>query len=153
MNAKYLTLILLFLTAMTANSQKKSDVLLTINDKPVYASEFKTVFKKNLDLVLDESQKDVDGYLDLFIDYKLKVEEAYAQGLDKNEAYIKEFTKYQDQLSKKYIYDKRVTSELITEAYQRGLEEIDVDHILILVSLNATPQDTLIAYNKTISTP
>ena len=148
MNAKYLTLILLFLTAMTANSQKKSDVLLTINDKPVYASEFKTVFKKNLDLVLDESQKDVDGYLDLFIDYKLKVEEAYAQGLDKDEAYIKEFTKYQDQLSKKYIYDKRVTSDLIAEAYERGLEEIDADHILIMINLNASPQDTLIAYNK-----
>jgi len=148
MNAKYLTLILLFLTAMTANSQKKSDVLLTINDKPVYASEFKTVFKKNLDLVLDESQKDVDGYLDLFIDYKLKVEEAYAQGLDKDEAYIKEFTKYQDQLSKKYIYDKRVTSDLIAEAYERGLEEIDADHILILINLNASAQDTLTAYNK-----
>ncbi len=148
MNAKYLTLLLLFLTAITANSQKKNDVLLTIDDEPVYSSEFKTVFNKNLDLVLDESQKDVDGYLDLFIDYKLKVTEAYAQGLDKDESYIKEFTKYQDQLSKNYIYDKRVTSELVTEAYERGLEEIDADHILILVNLNATAKDTLIAYNK-----
>ncbi len=148
MNAKYLTLILLFLTVMTANSQKKSDVLLTINDKPVFASEFKTVFKKNLDLVLDESQKDVDGYLGLFIDYKLKVEEAYAQGLDKNETYIKEFAKYQDQLSKKYIYDKRVTSELVTEAYERGLEQIDANHILLMINLNASPQDTLKIYNK-----
>ncbi len=148
MNAKYLTLLLLFLTAITANSQKKKDVLLTINDEPVYASEFKTVFNKNLDLVLDESQKDVDGYLDLFIDYKLKVTEAYAQGLDKDEDYIKEFTKYQDQLSKNYIYDKRVTSKLVTEAYERGLEEIDADHILIMVKQNASAQDTLVAFNK-----
>ncbi len=148
MNTKYLTLILLLLITITANSQKKNEVLLTINEEPVYASEFKTVFKKNLDLVLDESQKDVDGYLDLFIDYKLKVTEAYAQGLDKNEEYIREFTKYQDQLSKNYIYDKRVTSKLVDEAYKRGLEEIDADHILILINLNASAQDTLIAYNK-----
>jgi len=70
MNTKHLALLLLFLTAFTANSQKKKDVLLTINDAPVYASEFKTVFQRNLNLVLDESQKSVDGYLDLFIDYK-----------------------------------------------------------------------------------
>ncbi len=148
MNTKNLTLLLLFLTAITANSQKEKDVLLTINDESVYTSEFKTVFKKNLDLVLDESQKDVDGYLELFIDYKLKVTEAYAQGLDKDENYIKEFTKYQDQLSKNYIYDKRVTSELVAEAYARGLEEINADHILVMINLNAKPEDTLIAYNK-----
>jgi len=148
MNTKYLTLFLLFLVTITANSQKKNQVLLTINDEPVYASEFKTVFNKNLDLVLDESQKDVDGYLDLFIDYKLKVTEAYAQGLDQDEEYVKEFTKYQDQLSKNYIYDKRVTSKLVAEAYERGLEEIDAGHILIMINLNASAQDTLIAYNK-----
>lgn len=148
MNTKYLTLLLLFITVFTANSQKKSDILLTINDEPVYTSEFKTVFNKNLELVLDESQKDVDGYLDLFIDYKLKVTEAYAQGLDKDEKYIKEFTKYQDQLSKNYIYDKRVTSKLVDEAYERGLEEVDADHILIMINLNASAQDTLKAYNK-----
>jgi len=148
MNTKYLTLLLLFITVFTANSQKKSDILLTINDQPVYTSEFKTVFNKNLELVLEESQKDVDGYLDLFIDYKLKVTEAYAQGLDKDEKYIKEFTKYQDQLSKNYIYDKRVTSELVAEAYERGLEEVDADHILIMINLNASAEDTLIAYNK-----
>ena len=62
-------------------SQKKNDVLLTINNDPVYVSEFKRVYKKNLDLVKDESQKTVDGYLKLFIDYKLKIAEAYEQEL------------------------------------------------------------------------
>ena len=148
MNTKYLPLILLLLITITANSQKKNEVLLTINEEPVYASEFKTVFEKNLDLVLDESQKDVDGYLDLFIDYKLKVAEAYVQGLDKNDEYVKEFAKYQDQLSENYIYDKRITSKLVEEAYKRGLEEVDVDHILIKVKMNDNPQDTLIAFKK-----
>lgn len=151
MNTKHFTLLLLFLTALTVNSQKKKDVLLTINDEPVYASEFKTVFQRNLNLVLDESQKSVDGYLDLFIDYKLKVAEAYEQGLDKEESYLKEFSKYQDQLSKNYIYDKRITSELVLEAYQRGLEEIKASHILVQLPYNVTPKDSLIAYNKIAS--
>jgi len=148
MNSKFAIIFLAILTSFSGFSQKHKDVLLTINDQPVYATEFKEVFNKNLDLVLDESQKNVEGYLDLFIDYKLKITEAYAQGLDKNEEYIKEFKKYQDQLSKKYIYDKRVTSKLVTEAYERGLEEINADHVLVLVNLNASPADSLKAYNK-----
>tara|TARA_B100000809_G_scaffold261748_1_gene311230 strand:+ start:341 stop:2299 length:1959 start_codon:yes stop_codon:yes gene_type:complete len=148
MNIRNLLLILLLITYFTGISQSKNDILLTIDAKPVYSSEFKQVFNKNLDLVIDESQKNVDGYLDLFIDYKLKITEAYAQNLDKNKRYIKEFEKYEDQLSKKYIYDKRTVSQLLDEAYERGKEEINADHILVLVNFNDLPKDTLIAYNK-----
>jgi peptidyl-prolyl cis-trans isomerase SurA len=148
MNKKNLLLILLLVTYFIGISQKKSAVLLTIDTEPVYSSEFKQVFNKNLDLVIEESQKNVDGYLDLFVDYKLKITEAYAQNLDKNEQYIKEFGKYEDQLSKKYIYDKRIASQLLDEAYERGKEEINADHILVLVNFNDLPKDSLIAYNK-----
>jgi len=148
MNKINLLLLLLLVTYFTGISQKKNNILLTIDTEPVYSSEFKHVFNKNLDLVIEESQKNVDGYLDLFIDYKLKIAEAYAQNLDKNELYIKEFGKYEDQLSKKYIIDKRIASQLIDEAYERGKEEINADHILVLVNFNDPPKDTLIAYNK-----
>ena len=69
---------------------------MSINSNPVYSSDFTKVFNKNLDLVVEESQKNVAGYLDLFIDYKLKITEAYAQELDKNQQYIKEFKKYEE---------------------------------------------------------
>ena len=69
---------------------------MSINSNPVYSSDFTKVFNKNLDLVVEESQKNVTGYLDLFIDYKLKITEAYAQELDKNQQYIKEFKKYEE---------------------------------------------------------
>ena len=72
MNKINLLLLLLLTTYFTGISQKKNDVLLTIDEEPVYSSEFKQVFNKNLDLVIEESQKNVDGYLGLFIDYKLK---------------------------------------------------------------------------------
>ena len=148
MNTRNLLLLFLFIGYFNGNAQNKKNVLLTINSNPIYSSDFTKVFNKNLDLVVEESQKNVAGYLDLFIDYKLKITEAYAQELDKDKQYIKEFKKYQDQLAKKYIYDKRVTSKLVEEAYNRSLEEIDADHILILVSLNDSPKDTLDAFNK-----
>ncbi len=137
-----------FITLFSYSQKKKKDVLLTIDGNPVYASEFVSVFKKNLDLVQDDTQKSVTGYLDLFIDYKLKIAEAYNQGLDTTSYYKKEFNTYRDQLARNYIYEDAVTEEVAREAYQRSLEQINADHILIKVGYDATPKDTLEAYNK-----
>lgn len=141
-------LFLVFLSSTTVFSQKKKDVLMTIDGNPVYANEFERVYKKNLDLVQDESQKDIDGYLQLFIDYKLKIFEAKAQDLDKGEVYKSEFSKYRDQLSRNYLFEDKLTEDLAKEAYERSKEEINASHILVLVSYEAKPQDTLAAYNK-----
>jgi peptidyl-prolyl cis-trans isomerase SurA len=122
---KYLASVIVLFFVNLSFSQNKKDVLLTVDGKPVYTEEFKRVYSKNLDLVKDESQKNVDGYLDLFIDYKIKVAEAYAQNLDKDKTYISEFNQYRDQLSRNYIFENKVTSELTLEAYNRGLDECE----------------------------
>jgi peptidyl-prolyl cis-trans isomerase SurA len=145
---RYFVLFLVLLFNLTQGfSQKKDNILLTINEDPVYVSEFKRVYKKNLDLVKDESQKTVEGYLDLFIDYKLKIAEAYDAQFDKKQSYKDEFEKYEEQLSRNYIYDTKLAEDLVNEAYERGLEEIEARHILIDVDYTASAQDTLKAYN------
>lgn len=141
--------LLVLLCGTNAFSQKKSDILLTIDGEPVYQQEFTRVYKKNLDLVQDESQKDIDGYLQLFIDYKLKVTEAQAQKLDQQELYKKEFSQYRDQLSRNYLFEDKVMDEMAREAFDRSKEEIDASHILLLVEYGASPKDTLEVYNRT----
>ena len=94
--------------SLTAQSNNKQ-ILFTVEDTPVYASEFIRVYNKNLELVKDESQKDVDEYLKLFINYKLKLQEAKALGLDKKDNYLREFDSYKKQLSKNYLTDNKVT--------------------------------------------
>lgn len=141
-------LFLVFLASTTVFSQNKKDVLMTIDGNPVYANEFERVYKKNLDLVQDESQKDIDGYLQLFIDYKLKITEAKAQKLNEQEVYQSELAKYRDQLSRNFLYEDKFTENLAKEAYDRGKEEVNASHILIMVGYDAKPQDTLAAYNK-----
>jgi len=145
---KYCFFFLSLLFSITAFSQGKSEVLLTVGGKPVYVSEFKRVYEKNLDLVQDDSQRDVDEYLKLFIDYKLKVAEAYAQGLNNDPDYIREFSTYQDQISRNYVLNNKIAENMTTEAYNRSLEEVNAAHILILVDYDDKPSDTLAAYNK-----
>lgn len=133
-------------TGIAQNSSK--EVLFTINEKPYHTDEFSRVYKKNLDLVKDESQKDLDQYLELFIGYKLKVSRANKLGLQNNVAYQNELKSYRTQLAKSYFNDTKITEELVQEGYSRMQKEIKASHILIMVDENAAPEDTLIAYNK-----
>ncbi|RZS93194.1 peptidylprolyl isomerase [Aquimarina brevivitae] len=129
-------------------SQSNEENLLSVNNTPVSVAEFKKVYLKNIDLVKDESQKDIDEYLNLFINYKLKIEEAKALGFDKKPTYQKELEGYKKQLASGYLTDTKATEELVKEAYERTLKRVNASHILIRLASDATPQDTLEAYNR-----
>lgn len=140
--------VLLSLHLIGYAQDSKKEVLFTIDDKPYYTDEFLRVYNKNLDLVKDESQKDLTQYLQLFIGYKLKINKANKLGLQNGESYKNELSSYRSQLSKNYLTDSKVTTELVEEAYNRSLKEVKAAHILITVDENAAPADTLIAFKK-----
>lgn len=141
-------LIFVFLLTQTFLSAQNKEVLFTIDNHPYYTDEFVRVYNKNLDLVKDDSQKDLDKYLELFLGYKLKVEKANKIGLQNSSSYQNELKSYRNQLSKNYINDSKVTNELVQEAYNRMTKEIRASHILVLVDEGASPEDTLKAFNK-----
>ena len=85
---KFKFIVSIFLAAFCLSNAQENDVLFTVNDTPVTSKEFKRVYNKNIDLVKDENQKDVDEYLELYIKYKLKLEEAKALKLDQDKQYI-----------------------------------------------------------------
>ena len=145
---KVLLVLSLFIAAAASAQQAKKEVLFTIDGTPYYTDEFVRVYNKNLDLVKDDSQKDLDNYLNLFIGYKLKVKKANELGLQNGKKYLSELKSYRTQLSRNYLTDTKVTQELIDEAYERSKKEINASHILFMVPENATPADTLKLYNK-----
>ena len=140
---------LFFLISFASNAQTNTkEVLFTVNEKPYYTDEFSRIYKKNLDLVKDDSQKDLNQYLELFVGYKLKVNKAYKLGLQNGTQYQNELKSYRTQLAKNYFNDTKITQELLEEGYSRLQKEIRASHILILVDENASAEDTLKAYKK-----
>jgi peptidyl-prolyl cis-trans isomerase SurA len=140
---------LFFLVSFASNAQTNTkEVLFTVNEKPYYTDEFSRIYKKNLDLVKDDSQKDLNQYLELFVGYKLKVNKAYKLGLQNGTQYQNELKSYRTQLAKNYFNDTKITQELLEEGYSRLQKEIRASHILILVDENASAEDTLKAYKK-----
>ncbi|WP_147676009.1 peptidylprolyl isomerase [Algibacter pacificus] len=149
MKFKYFFVLIQSFLCFVLNAQElDKEVLMHVDGDPVYVSEFMTVYNKNLNLVQDESQKNVDEYLKLFTNYKLKIKEAKTQGLDKKPAYKNELSSYRKELAKNFMTDNTVTEALVEEAYNRISNEVKAQHILVLLSENASPADTLAAYQK-----
>jgi len=144
---KVLLLVILCVSSIIY-SQKKDKVLLTIDGEITRVSDFKRVYEKNLDAIDNEEAKDVQKNLDLYINYKLKVREAYRINLDTLPSYVKEMEGYKNQLSAPYMQDTAFINKLVKDAYFRVKNEIKAKHILIRTPKKATPKDTLEAYNK-----
>lgn len=122
--------------------------LLEIDNEKIDADEFIHIFNKNANHDGKVTRKDVDEYMELFVNFKLKVHEGQAQGLDTSRSFRQEIAGYRKQLAQPYLSDKSVEDELIREAYDRMCYDVDVSHILITVNSNASPEDTLKAWNK-----
>lgn len=149
MNNKFLS-ILLFFSISIITAQKDSDVLFKVSKEPFTVLEFKKVYEKNLDIIVDKSQKDVKNYLDLFINFKLKLKEAKRLKLDTTRAYRREIETYRNQLTAPYLRDSAFLAKLVSDAYYRTKFKINASHILVKVPKDVLPKDTIQFYNKII---
>jgi peptidyl-prolyl cis-trans isomerase SurA len=147
---KLLLLLVLGSSCAVFYPEKKEDILLKIDNEEIKVSEYKRVFEKNLDAIDNEEAKDVIKNLELFINYKLKVKEAYSIKLDTISSYIKEMETYKNQLAAPYMQDTTYLKKLVEDAYFRTKNEVKAKHILVRMDENATPKDTLSTYNKII---
>lgn len=146
MRSQILSLALLVLFG-SVSAFASDPVLMKINGKPVYKSEFEYIYNKNnSNNSLDK--KTLDEYVDLFVNFKLKVEEAKAQGLDTTQSFINELAGYRSQLTRPYLTDSKVDEQILREAYERMKEDVEVSHILVRIPQGATPADTLGAWKK-----
>ena len=130
---------------------KEDSVLLTIGGDKITVSEVMTLYRKNniKGTVLDK--KSFAEYLELFINYKLKIRQANDLKMDTVSAFKNEFQYYRSQLAQPYMTDEEMSNFLTKEAYQRKLKDIRASHILIKLDMNASSEDTLVAYNKILS--
>lgn len=128
MKKVFLTIILL---AGTMLSRAQEDqVLMTINGEPVMASEFLYIYEKN-NQENNVEKKSMQDYLELFVNFKLKVTEAIAQGVDTTEAFKKELAGYRAQATPKYMQDHAAIDSLVNLSYQRMANVRRVAHIAV----------------------
>lgn len=146
MKTKSLSLLAFFAVhcSLFAFAQSDDPVVMTVNGKPVPRSEFEYSYRKNNgEDVIDH--KTVEEYVELFANYKRKVEAALDAHLDTLTSYNKEFRQYRDQqVMQTLINDADVEKEAV-RIYESTKEQIgpeglyDPQHILLFVGQN--PED------------
>ncbi len=122
--------------------------ILSINDNNISLEEFKNVFYKNNNTEITKEY--LDEYIDLFINFKLKVKEAESLQMDTIPAFISELDGYRKQLIKPYLKNQEFDDKLILEAYERMQYDIRASHILIKLNEKATQKEKENAYNKAL---
>lgn len=150
----YGRLLFSLLTGITITTQvyaQSDNSLISIGKDKISKEDFQAVYKKNNTKQNTADEKSLREYLDLYINFRLKVKEAEALGLDTAAAFKKELAGYRRQLAQPYLIDKDVSDRLIKEAYERSKKELRASHILINCDLNASSKDTMAAYKKTLS--
>ena len=140
----------LFLFTLNLSAQRKSETVVTIGDVKVSSDEFEANYRKNNTNILDKKDiKSPEEYMDLYVRFKLKVLEAEKLGYDTVRSFREELGNYRRELVKPYLTDVSFEEEMVKTAYHRTQYEREASHLLIRVTPEASPADTLAAWNKT----
>lgn len=132
-------IVLIFLLLSSFNLLYSQNIL-QIGNKNISISEFENIFyKNNYNDTIDKQY--LDEYIELFINFKLKVFEAESLYMDTVSTFVKELNGYQEQLAKPYLRNKEFDDNLIKEAYDRMLFDVKASHILVKIDEKSTDSE------------
>ena len=115
-------------------------VVMTVNGYDVSKSEFEYFFEKN-NLENNISKKTVREYADLYLNFKLKVQAAIDEGLDKSESFINEYRMYRDMQAEEYLLDKDFLEKVARSSYEQSLAEIGETGLAHISVISAIPDE------------
>lgn len=149
MNKRIALICLVLGMALPATAAKKEKVLLQIGGNRITLEEFMRIYDRNNSNIQDpENRKSVAEYLELYTNFKLKVLEAANLGMDTTRAFRDELAGYRSELAAPYLTDIQFNDSLVAETYRRMKREVNASHLMVSLSPEASPGDTLAAYNR-----
>ena len=110
----------------------KDPVIMTVNGVDVPKSEFEYLYHKNSQQQINP--QNLDEYVEMFKLYKMKVDDAKAEGIDTLSSFIKETEQYRHDLAAPYLADSVYLNKLVDEAFERSKEEVEARHIMLFKS-------------------
>ena len=150
---RFLTALALASIALGGFAQADDPIVMTVNGVDIPRSEFEYSYNKNNTAeALD--RKALDEYVELFINYRLKVAAALDEHMDTMSSFQKEMAEYRSQQAEPYLIDSLFIEDAAREVYRQTAERIgddglvQVSHILIRLQLNASAEEQAIAKTR-----
>ncbi len=135
---------LLFVVLLYAGTvfSQNNKTLITIGNHEISKAEFERIYQKNnRNLYNETDRKSPSEYLDLFIDFKLKVIEAQFLKMDTSSTFINELKGYRNELAAPYLTDVKYNEKMIRDLYDRTTKEVNASHILLTLDKNASKEE------------
>jgi peptidyl-prolyl cis-trans isomerase SurA len=146
-----LTVIILTLV-LVGCSPKEHDVLVaSVNKDPITIGEYERLYLKNnasRDAGAKMTQEERETFLNLLVKYRLKLSDAYREGLDRRPDVVSELLQYKGSLAASFSIERDIVAPGIRKLYDLRNEEIRASHILLSLSQNASAADSAAAYAK-----
>jgi peptidyl-prolyl cis-trans isomerase SurA len=124
----------------------KGQTLFTYGNHSVSSTEFLNAYNKNKTASTDSAQA-LRDYLNLYINFKLKVQAAKDMQLDTLPSLEADLQNFRSQIQEGYLNDEKEVNKLVDEAFHRSQKDIHAVYYFIPINENA---DSLKAL-KTIS--
>lgn len=144
-------LLLIAGAVLAAGCSRASKTLVEIGDEKITLGEFEKQYLKTIGNIDSARTKPIDDkkqFLNLYINFRLKVKDARERGLLKTPEMQKEIDEYKRNFAPTYLIDKEVVDPELEKLYDRKKFEVRASHILINLAEKCTPQDSIAAYQK-----
>ncbi len=145
---RFIGILFIFVFLTRGITGQDDPVLLEIGSQPVKLSEFIYIYEKNHGEDANYSRESVEEYLQLFVNFKLKVKKARELQLDTLPELIEELSGYRKQLAGSYLMEKELSERLLAEMYERRNQDVRISHMLFKVRRNAPESEWQEAHSK-----
>lgn len=135
---------------MYADESSKDPVLLTIDGKNIYRSEFEFSFDKfNLGKKVNDKAA-IDNYMKSYVDYKLKVRAAIDNKIDTLASFKRDYSSFRDRHLKKYLIDSLYIDSVARKVYDKVKATVGDSDLLLLshILLSCTQKSSEEAQQK-----
>lgn len=141
---------LFLLAGMSVFASERDSVVMTVAGKPVTVDEFLFMAKKNGAVDLS-NPKEKDSFVELYKNFKLKVADAEAAGLDKTSSFSEELSEYRSQLTSEFLSDEEGEEREVKAEFDRMRYMVECSHILFRLPAQTVSKDTAAVYQKALA--
>ena len=123
-----------FIFSFYACSGNSETIVAEYGGYSISMDEFKDAYNKNLSDAYEtaiDTTKDMKNFLDLYVNYKMKLRDAEVRGFETDPEIQKEVDDYMNSVGIPYVQEKFVINQGLQDLYEKRKEERRTKHILI----------------------
>lgn len=131
---KIFSLLITAILFFSCSTQHSDIVIAKYGGEKVTMAEFEKAYAKNsggYEKASNDSYDNYKNFSDLYVNFKMKLKDAYERGYDKDENLLNELSDYKKKVGSSYIQEKYLVEPNLKELYERRKEEIRASHLMI----------------------